>query len=121
MKKIVVVGMSGGVDSSVSALLLKNQGYQVIGLFMKNWEETDEHGICNASKEYDDVVRFCEQLEIPYYSVNFIEEYRESVFTQFLADYKAGLTPNPDVLCNREIKFKAFLEKAMDLGAHFLA
>ncbi len=121
MKKIVVVGMSGGVDSSVSALLLKNQGYQVIGLFMKNWEETDEHGICNASKEYDDVVRVCEQLEIPYYSVNFIEEYRESVFTQFLADYKAGLTPNPDVLCNREIKFKAFLEKAMDLGAHFLA
>ncbi len=120
MKK-VVVGMSGGVDSSVSALLLKEQGYEVIGLFMKNWEEEDEHGVCKASKEYEDVVRVCEQLSIPCYSVNFTEEYRESVFAQFLADYKAGLTPNPDVLCNREIKFKAFLEKALSLGADFLA
>ncbi len=120
-KKTVVVGMSGGVDSSVSALLLKNQGYRVIGLFMKNWEETDESGVCNSAKEYEDVARVCERLEIPYYSVNFVQEYRESVFEQFLADYRAGLTPNPDVLCNREIKFKVFLEKAFALGADFLA
>ncbi|MES2274103.1 MAG: tRNA 2-thiouridine(34) synthase MnmA [Chlamydiota bacterium] len=121
MKKTVVVGMSGGVDSSVSALLLKNLGYRVIGLFMKNWEETDAAGVCQSSREYEDVVRVCNQLEIPYYSVNFVEEYRQSVFTQFLADYEAGLTPNPDILCNREIKFKVFLEKAMSLGADFLA
>lgn len=117
--KTVVVGMSGGVDSSVSALILKEQGYRVIGLFMKNWEE--EQGPCKAAQEYEDVVRVCQTLEIPHYSVNFVEEYRESVFTQFLADYAAGLTPNPDVLCNREIKFKVFLEKAMTLGADFLA
>ncbi len=117
--KTVVVGMSGGVDSSVSALLLKLQGYRVIGLFMKNWEEAE--GPCQATQEFEDVVRVCERLEIPYYSVNFVEEYRESVFTQFVADYRAGLTPNPDVLCNREIKFKVFLEKAMALGADFLA
>lgn len=116
--KTVVVGMSGGVDSSVSALLLKQQGYRVIGLFMKNWEE---EGPCKATQEFEDVVRVCEKLEIPYYSVNFVEEYRESVFAQFLADYKAGLTPNPDVLCNREIKFKVFLEKAFTLGADYLA
>lgn len=116
--KTVVVGMSGGVDSSVSALLLKQQGYRVIGLFMKNWEE---EGPCQATREFEDVVRVCETLDIPYYSVNFAGEYRESVFAQFLADYKAGLTPNPDVLCNREIKFKVFLDKAMSLGADFLA
>lgn len=114
----VVVGMSGGVDSSVSALILKNQGYNVIGLFMKNWEE---EGPCKATQEFEDVVRVCQALQIPYYSVNFIEEYRESVFAQFLADYKAGLTPNPDILCNREIKFKVFLEKALSLGADYLA
>lgn len=116
--KTVVVGMSGGVDSSVCALLLKNEGYRVIGLFMKNWEE---EGLCKSAQEFEDVVRVCNQLDIPYYSVNFVEEYRESVFAQFLADYRAGLTPNPDVLCNREIKFKAFLEKAIALGADFLA
>lgn len=116
--KTVVVGMSGGVDSSVSALLLKQQGYRVIGLFMKNWEE---EGPCRATQEFEDVVRVCDTLQIPYYSVNFVEEYRESVFAQFLADYQAGLTPNPDVLCNREIKFKVFLEKALALGADFLA
>lgn len=119
--KTVVVGMSGGVDSSVSAFLLKEAGYQVIGLFMKNWEETDERGVCKASKEYEDVQRVSQQLGIPCYSVNFVEEYRESVFAQFLADYQAGLTPNPDILCNREIKFKVFLDKAMSLGADFLA
>lgn len=117
----VIVGMSGGVDSSVSALLLKQQGYRVIGLFMKNWEEADEKGVCKSSKEYEDVVRVCEQLEIPYYSVNFVEEYRKAVFSQFVRDYQAGLTPNPDILCNREIKFKAFLEKAFELGADYLA
>lgn len=118
--KTVVVGMSGGVDSSVSALLLKQQGYRVIGLFMKNWEDP-EPGPCKATQEFEDVVRVCDKLEIPYYSVNFVEEYRESVFAQFLADYQAGLTPNPDILCNREIKFKVFLEKALTLGADYLA
>lgn len=116
--KTVVVGMSGGVDSSVSALLLKKLGYNVIGLFMKNWEE---EGPCTAAKDFEDVVRVCDTLQIPYYSVNFVREYRESVFSQFLADYKAGLTPNPDVLCNKEIKFKVFLEKAFALGADYLA
>ncbi|MBX7066952.1 MAG: tRNA 2-thiouridine(34) synthase MnmA [Parachlamydiales bacterium] len=118
MTKTVVVGMSGGVDSSVSALLLKNLGYNVIGLFMKNWEE---EGPCPAAKDFEDVVKVCETLQIPYYNVNFVQEYRESVFAQFLADYQAGLTPNPDVLCNREIKFKVFLEKALSLGADYLA
>ncbi len=119
--KTVIVGMSGGVDSSVSALLLKKQGYRVIGLFMKNWEETDERGQCKSSLEFADVVKVCEQLDIPYYSVNFIEEYQESVFKEFLANIQAGLTPNPDILCNREIKFKVFLKKAKELGADYLA
>ncbi len=116
--KTVVVGMSGGVDSSVSALLLKKEGYNVIGLFMKNWEE---EGPCKSAQEFEDVVQVCQKIDIPYYSVNFVEEYRASVFAQFLSDYKAGLTPNPDVLCNREIKFKVFLEKTLALGADFLA
>ena len=113
--------MSGGVDSSVAALLLKEQGHDVIGLFMKNWEEADAQGVCMASREYDDVVRVATQIGIPYYSVNFVKEYREAVFEQFLSDCRAGLTPNPDVLCNREIKFKVFLQKALELGADFLA
>lgn len=121
MVKTVIVGMSGGVDSSVTALLMKQQGYRVIGLFMKNWEETDERGQCKSSKEYEDVVKVCGQLDIPYYSVNFVEEYQRSVFDQFLADIKAGITPNPDILCNREIKFKVFLQKAKELGADYLA
>ncbi len=120
-KSTVIVGMSGGVDSSVSALLLKEAGHRVIGLFMKNWEETDPDGVCQSSKEYEDVVRVCDQLKIPYYSVNFVEEYREAVFSQFVRDYEAGLTPNPDVLCNKEIKFKVFLDKALELGADYLA
>lgn len=119
--KTVVVGMSGGVDSSVSALLLKRQGYRVIGMFMKNWEETDDKGQCRASKDYEDVIKVCEQIGIPYYSVNFAKEYERDVFSQFLAELKAGYTPNPDILCNREIKFKAFLEKALSLGADYLA
>lgn len=117
----VVVGMSGGVDSSVCALMLKLQGYRVIGLFMKNWEEQDEQGVCQASKEFADVVAVCDQIGIPYYSVNFIEEYRENVFKQFLDEFKKGYTPNPDILCNREIKFKALLQKALSLGADYLA
>ncbi len=121
MPPTVIVGMSGGVDSSVTALLLKQQGYRVIGLFMKNWEETDPEGRCMASREFEDVVKVCDQLEIPYYSVNFVEEYREAVFSQFLGDIQKGLTPNPDVLCNREIKFKAFLQKSKELGGQFLA
>lgn len=120
-KKTVVVGMSGGVDSSVTALLLKEQGYRVIGLFMKNWEENDEQGKCRSSQDYEDVVKVCEQLRISYYSVNFVNEYWEKVFAHFLEELKLGFTPNPDILCNREIKFKLFLEKAIDLGADFLA
>lgn len=120
-QKTVVVGMSGGVDSSVTALLLKNQGFHVIGLFMKNWEEQDENGICRSAYDYEDVRHVCEHLSIPYYAVNFVEEYRNQVFSQFLADFKKGLTPNPDILCNREIKFKVFLDKALELGADYLA
>jgi tRNA-uridine 2-sulfurtransferase len=117
----VIVGMSGGVDSSVTAAVLKEQGYNVIGMFMKNWEETDENGVCQASKEYEDVVKVCEKLDIPYYSVEFVEEYRENVFKHFVEEYKAGHTPNPDILCNREIKFKVFMDKAMEIGADYLA
>jgi tRNA-specific 2-thiouridylase len=118
---MVIVGMSGGVDSSVCAALLKEEGYKVVGLFMKNWEELDEHGVCQSSKEYADVISVCEKLDIPYYSVDFINEYRDQVFSHFVEEYKQGFTPNPDVLCNREIKFKVFYEKALELGADFLA
>ena len=120
-QKTVVIGMSGGVDSSVCAALLKEQGYKVIGLFMKNWEELDEHGVCQSSKEYADVISVCERLDIPYYSVDFIAEYRDQVFAHFVEEYKLGFTPNPDVLCNREIKFKVFFDKAMEMGADYLA
>ena len=121
MTKTVVVGMSGGVDSSVSAALLKEEGFRVIGLFMKNWEEADPNGICQSSKEYEDVARTCDLLQIPHYSVNFVAEYRDRVFASFLEDLKKGLTPNPDILCNKEIKFDVFLQKAFELGADFLA
>jgi tRNA-specific 2-thiouridylase len=117
----VIVGMSGGVDSSVSAFLLKQQGYRVIGMFMKNWDEKDAAGNCPAAQELEDVIRVCTHLDIPYYSVNFVKEYWDNVFTHFLEDYRAGFTPNPDILCNREIKFKVLLEKALELGADFLA
>ncbi len=120
-QKTVIVGMSGGVDSSVTALILKKQGYKVIGMFMKNWEEEDENGVCQASKEYADVVKVCEKIDIPYYSVEFVKEYRDNVFAHFLEEYKAGYTPNPDILCNREIKFKVFYQKARELGADLLA
>lgn len=120
-KSRVVVGMSGGVDSSVSALLLKEQGYDVIGLFMKNWDDTDENGVCTATEDYKDVRDVCETIGIPYYSVNFEERYWNTVFKYFLDEYKKDRTPNPDVMCNKEIKFKAFLDYAMNLGADYIA
>ncbi|WP_026478587.1 tRNA 2-thiouridine(34) synthase MnmA [Alkaliphilus transvaalensis] len=117
----VVIGMSGGVDSSVAALLLKQEGYDVIGIFMKNWDETDDFGYCTAAEDYEDVRKVCDQIGIPYYTVNFEKQYWDKVFTYFLDEYKKGRTPNPDVMCNKEIKFKAFLEHALQLGADYLA
>ncbi|GGH85726.1 tRNA-specific 2-thiouridylase [Pullulanibacillus pueri] len=117
----VVVGMSGGVDSSVTALLLKQQGYDVVGIFMKNWDDTDENGVCTATEDYEDVARVANQIGIPYYAVNFEKEYWDKVFSYFLEEYKAGRTPNPDVMCNKEIKFKAFLDHALSLGADYVA
>lgn len=117
----VVVGMSGGVDSSVVALLLKQQGYDVVGVFMKNWDDTDENGVCTATEDYKDVAKVASKIGIPYYSVNFEKEYWDRVFTYFLDEYKKDRTPNPDVICNKEIKFKAFLEYADQLGADYIA
>lgn len=121
MSKTVVVGLSGGVDSAVSALLLKQQGYHIVGLFMKNWEEKDENGQCASAEDYEDVSRVCDILDIPYYGVNFAQEYWDSVFADCLEEFKKGYTPNPDVLCNREIKFKVLFEKARELGGDYLA
>ncbi len=115
----VVVGISGGVDSSIAAYLLKQQGHEVIGLFMVNWEEID--GTCTAETDYEDVKRVCNKIGIPYYSVNYAKEYYDRVFKHFLEEYKRGRTPNPDVLCNREIKFGPFLEQARRLGADMIA
>ncbi|MDP9142577.1 MAG: tRNA 2-thiouridine(34) synthase MnmA [Pseudomonadota bacterium] len=112
--------MSGGVDSSVSAYLLKEQGYRVSGLFMVNWTE-DEEAYCSAAEDFQDARRVCEELDIPLHRVDFSREYRERVFAQFLADYAAGKTPNPDVLCNREVKFLPFREYALRLGADCIA
>ncbi|MGX7149301.1 tRNA 2-thiouridine(34) synthase MnmA [Enterococcus ureasiticus] len=120
-KTRVVVGMSGGVDSSVTALLLKEQGYDVVGIFMKNWDDTDENGVCTATEDYKDVAKVADQIGIPYYSVNFEKEYWDRVFEYFLSEYRLGRTPNPDVMCNKEIKFKAFLDYAMQLGADYVA
>lgn len=120
-KKRVVIGMSGGVDSSVAALILKNQGYEVIGLFMNNWEEQDENGCCSAEEDFSDVRRVCDKIGIPYYSVNFSKEYLDRVFSYFIEEYSKGRTPNPDVLCNREIKFGPFKEYAMNMGADYIA
>lgn len=121
MSKKVVVGISGGVDSSVSAYLLKEQGYDVIGLFMRNWKESDDAGHCTAEEDYADALRVCANLDIPFYSVDFSKEYMERVFLHFVEEYKKGRTPNPDVLCNREIKFGPFLEKANLMGADYIA
>lgn len=120
-KTRVVVGMSGGVDSSVTALLLKQQGYDVVGVFMKNWDDTDENGVCTATQDYEDVAKVAAKIGIPYYSVNFEKEYWDRVFEYFLAEYKSGRTPNPDIMCNKEVKFKAFLDYAMDLDADYIA
>lgn len=117
----MVVGLSGGVDSAVSALLLKRRGYEVIGVFMKNWNEEGEDGVCTAESDWRDVRDVCDKIDIPYYAVDFAQEYWDRVFTLFLNEYKAGRTPNPDVLCNREIKFKAFLDFAMKTGAEKMA
>ncbi len=117
----VIVGMSGGVDSAVSALLLLRQGYRVEGLFMKNWEEDDRSGYCAAEQDLLEAERVCRHLGIPLHKVNFAHEYWERVFEHFLSEYRAGRTPNPDVLCNREIKFKAFLDHALELGAGRIA
>ena len=117
----VVVGMSGGVDSSVTALLLKQQGYDVVGVFMKNWDDTDENGVCTATTDYEDVAKVASEIGIPYYSINFEKEYWDRVFQYFLDEYKAGRTPNPDVMCNKEIKFKAFLDYAEQLNADYIA
>jgi tRNA-specific 2-thiouridylase len=117
----VIVGMSGGVDSSVAALLLREQGYRVEGLFMKNWEEDDGTEYCTAKEDFADARAVADSLGITLHGANFAAEYWDNVFEHFLAEYRAGRTPNPDILCNREIKFKAFLEYALQLGADFIA
>ncbi len=120
-RKKVVIGMSGGVDSSVAAWMLKEQGYEVIGLFMKNWEDDDDNEYCSARQDWLDAVTVADVIGIDIEAVNFATEYKERVFAEFLREYEAGRTPNPDVLCNAEIKFKAFLDHAMSLGAEQIA
>ena len=117
----VIVGLSGGVDSAVSALLLLEQGYQVEALFMKNWDEDDNDGHCPAEEDLRDARSVAETLNIKLHTVSFSSEYWDRVFEYFLAEYKAGRTPNPDILCNQEIKFKVFLDYALSLGAEFIA
>ena len=120
-KKRVVVGMSGGVDSSVTAWLLKKQGYEVIGLFMKNWEDDDDSEYCSSRQDWLDAASVADVVGVDIEAVNFSAEYKDRVFAEFLREYSAGRTPNPDVLCNAEIKFKAFLDHAMTLGADHIA
>src|SRR4030042_3533789 len=120
-KKKVVVGLSGGVDSSVTALLLKQQGYEVIGLFMKNWEDDNTDDYCSSRQDLVDAASVADTIGIHIEAVNFAEEYKERVFSYFLREYQAGRTPNPDILCNSEIKFKAFLDHAIQLGADVIA
>ena len=130
MKK-VVIGMSGGVDSSVAALLLKKQGYQVIGLFMRNWDSSInndylgnpnlDHSICPQEEDYNDAKSVCEKLDIPLHRVDFVKEYWDYVFTYFLDELKKGRTPNPDVMCNKYIKFDLFIQEALKLGADYIA
>ena len=117
----VIVGMSGGVDSSVAALLLKQQGYRVEGLFMKNWEEDDGTDYCTAKVDLADAQSVADRLDIKLHSANFAAEYWDGVFEHFLSEYRVGRTPNPDILCNREIKFRAFLDYAVQLGADYIA
>ena len=113
--------MSGGVDSSVSAALLKEQGHEVIGLFMKNWDQDDDKEFCPAAQDYEDAMRVCDKLQIPFYSVNFAKEYWDKVFKEFIDGLEKGYTPNPDILCNREIKFHYFFDYAINLDADYLA
>jgi len=120
-KEKIIVGMSGGVDSSVSAHFLLQQGFEVEGLFMKNWEEDDSQEYCSATTDLADAQQVCDKLDIPLHTVNFSSEYWDNVFEYFLEEYRAGRTPNPDVICNKEIKFKAFLEHAQSLGASRIA
>ncbi|MGV3741381.1 MAG: tRNA 2-thiouridine(34) synthase MnmA [Burkholderiaceae bacterium] len=120
-KRRVVIGMSGGVDSSVAAWLLKEQGYEVIGLFMKNWEDDDDSEYCSARIDWIDAASVADVIGVDIEAVNFATEYKDRVFAEFLREYQAGRTPNPDVLCNAEIKFKAFLDHAMKLGADLIA
>ncbi len=120
-KGCIVVGISGGVDSAVAALLLKQQGYRVIGLFMKNWEDDDNDEFCSSRQDLIDAVSVADTIGIPIETVNFAKEYKDRVFSYFLREYAAGRTPNPDILCNSEIKFKAFLEHAVNLGADSIA
>src|SRR6201991_4744522 len=117
----IVVGLSGGVDSAVAALLLKRQGHEVVGLFMKNWEEDDDDAYCSSRQDFLDAASVADVVGIELEHVNFAAEYKERVFAEFLREYSAGRTPNPDVLCNAEIKFKAFLDHAMSLGAETIA
>ena len=129
--KNVVVGISGGVDSSVAAYLLKKQGYNVIGLFMRNWDSVINNDylgnpnlnndICPQEEDYNDAVKVCEKLNIPLHRVDFVKEYWDNVFTYFLDELNKGRTPNPDVMCNKYIKFDAFIEKAKELGADYIA
>src|SRR3981189_3229561 len=121
MAEKVVVGMSGGVDSSVAALLLKRAGYDVVGLFMKNWEDADYDEYCSTREDLIDAAAAADVIGIELEAVNFSAEYKDRVFADFLREYAAGRTPNPDVLCNAEIKFKAFLDHAMRLGAEKIA
>src|ERR687895_291128 len=120
MSQLVIVGMSGGVDSSVTAWSLQQQGYEVQGLFMSNWDE-DEDGYCTAAEDYQDARSVCERLGVPLHKVSFAGEYRERVFAYFLEEYRQGRTPNPDVLCNREIKFGVCYDYARRLGADWVA
>ncbi|MCK5002727.1 MAG: tRNA 2-thiouridine(34) synthase MnmA [Gammaproteobacteria bacterium] len=120
-KEKIIVGISGGVDSSVAALLLLEQGYEVEGLFMKNWEEDDDTEYCAAAEDLADAQSVCDELGIKLHSINFATEYWDRVFKHFLDEYSAGRTPNPDILCNKEIKFRAFLDHALDLGADKIA
>src|ERR1700716_2559754 len=121
MAEKVVVGMSGGEDSSVAALLLKRAGYDVVGLFMKNWEDDDDDGYCSTRQDLIDAASAADVIGVELEAVNFAAEYKDRVFADFLREYSAGRTPNPDVLCNAEIKFKAFLDHAMRLGAEKIA